>query len=366
MDNNDIFTGTKVPRDSTVDFTETVVIDRREFIETLVINKDEVAEIDLQQQMAHAKKIHEQIRSYLDQLYLDVNKTDTVDTNKAKEVVSNLVTNILATPDTSEWLTHIKNRDEAIALHSVNVCIHAINFGRFLGLSEDELNNLGLGALLHDIGKIKIPMNLLRKTGKLSKEECSLFKAHPFLGYELLKEQDDLPIEALDIVREHHERFDGQGYPSAKKGDQISYYARIVALVDVFDAMTSDFPYHDGINIQSALTELYKNSAGQFDPKLLEAFIQYMGTYPVGSIVELSTGHTAVVIKNNKSRPLKPVIGLVLNRHNEPYKEIRLINLDNDFVQNGKPHKVEITHILEPDAHDIDVPAVLLNVITTH
>jgi len=337
---------------------------KQDFIDTVVITKDELEATDFAHQVEKTSLLRQKTYEYIQQTFNQVYQNGNVDVEKAKEVVSTLVSNILEGHDTMIWLTYLKNRDEYTAIHSLNVCIYSISFGRFLGLSEQEINKLGLGALLHDVGKIKVPENILNKPGKLTTDEFTLMKAHAFLGYELLK-HNNLPPEALDIILSHHERVGGQGYPNGKRGEEISYFARIVAIIDVYDALTSDKPYNDGLTPRVALNKLYDLAPNNFSQDLIEAFIKFMGIYPIGSVVELNTGHTAVVIANNNNR-LKPIVGLVLNRKQEPYETIKLLNLSSSVWHNGKSHEVTITRILEHSARGIDIHSVVSKILTTH
>jgi HD-GYP domain-containing protein (c-di-GMP phosphodiesterase class II) len=339
---------------------------KQEFIDTVVISKDEVETTGFAKQVEKASLLREKTYEYIQQTFNQVYENGNVDVDKAKEVVSSLVSNILEGNDAMIWLTYLKNRDEYTAIHSLNVCIYSISFGRFLGLSEQELNKLGLGALLFDVGKLKVPENILNKPGKLTTDEFTLMKAHAFLGYELLKNKKNMSPEALDIVLSHHERIGGQGYPNAKREEEISYFARIVAIIDVYDALISDKPYNDGLTPRVALNKLYDLAPNNFSQDLIEAFIKFMGIYPIGSVVELNTGHTAVVIANNENNHLKPIVGLVLNRKQEPYETIRLLNLSSSVWHNDKSHEVTITKILEHNAHGIDIQSVVSKVLTTH
>ena len=257
------------------------------------------------------------------------------------------------------WLSHLKDKDEYTAIHSVNVCILALTFGRTLGLSEIELNELGIGALLFDIGKSKIPDNILKKTDSLTDDEFLLMKAHAFLGYATLEENKEVPQASLEIILNHHERLNGKGYPNGRRADEISMLTRVVSIVDVFDAMTSDRCYQDAFQAQHALNELYNMSPDELDQDLVEGFIKCIGIYPVGSIVELNTGHTGVIVKLNAKNRLKPIVGLALNRNKEPYETIKMLNLSSDVWQKSSGTKVEIVKILEPHAHNINVKSII-------
>lgn len=358
----DVDKSTGITRQDLLNKRDNINKHQKNYIDTIVLNKDELKPAEIKQQAQIANNLREKTLEYIQQTFKQIYEKGNVDVNKAKEVVSELVSNVLEGHDAMIWLTYLKDRDEFTAVHSINVCIYSISFGRFLGLSEQEINTLGLGALLHDVGNIKIPENLLKKPGKLTRDEFTLMKAHAFLGYELLKKDSGMPPEALDIVLNHHERIGGHGYPNAKRNEEISHFSRIVAIIDVYDALTTDRPYKDGLNSRTALDKLYNMAPDNYAQDLIESFIKFIGIYPIGSIVELSTGHTAVVIANNDKTHLKPIVGLVLNRKQEPYETIRLLNMSSDvWYKSG--HEVTINKILEKDARGIDIQSVVSKVI---
>ena len=330
-----------------------------EFVDTVIMNVNDLHNESIEHDIRKDKELHDKTCAYVDDIFKVLNKGGQLDIDSVKIVVSELVENIISNPDTMIWLSQLKDKDEYTAIHSVNVCILSLTFGRTLGLSESELNVLGLGALLLDIGKSKIPDKILKKTGSLTDEEYLLMKAHAFHGYAALEENNKVPKESLEIIFNHHERLNGKGYPNSRMGDEISKLTRIVSIVDVFDAMTSDRCYKDAFQPQHALNELYNMASDELDQELVEGFIKCIGIYPVGSIVELNTGHTGVVVKLNEKNRLKPIVGLVLNRKKEPYETIRMLNLSSDVWQKSSGTKVEIIKILEPHAHNINVKSII-------
>ena len=333
-----------------------------EFVDTVIMNMNDIHNESVENEISKGKALHDRTCEYVDGIFKVLNKGGKLDIDSVKDVVSELVENIISNPDTMIWLSHLKDKDEYTAIHSVNVCILSLTFGRTLGLSESELNVLGLGALLLDIGKSNIPDKILKKTGSLTDEEYLLMKAHAFLGYAILEENNKIPKESLEIILNHHERLNGKGYPNSRMGGEISKLTRIVSIVDVFDAMTSDRCYMDAYQPQHALNELYNMAPDELDQELVEGFIKCIGIYPVGSIVELNTGHTGVVVKLNERNRLKPIVGLALNRKKEPYEIIKMLNLSSDVWQKSSGEKVEIVKILEPHAHNINIKAIIKKV----
>ena len=330
-----------------------------EFVDTVIMNVNDIYDESAGETIKKGKQIHERTCDYVDGIFKTLNKGGQLDIDSVKVVVSELVETIITNPDTMIWLSQLKDKDEYTAIHSVNVCILSLTFGRTLGLSESELNILGLGALLLDIGKSKIPDDILKNPNALTENEFLLMKAHAFLGYATLEDNKKIPKESLEIILNHHERLNGKGYPNGRHGEEISKLTRIVSIVDAFDAMTSDRCYQDAFQPQHALNEVYNMAPGEFDQELVEAFIKCIGIYPIGSIVSLNTGHTGVVVKLNELNRLKPIVGLVLNRKHEPYEKIKFLNLSSSVWQRSSGSKVEIEGVLEPHAYNIDVRSII-------
>ncbi len=333
------------------------------FIDTVVISPQDMGDSDLEQELLKAKRMHDQTRDYIGHVLKGVYRGVIPDIEKAKELVSELVTNIVTSPDMLVLLTQLKDRDEYTAIHSMNVCVLSIAFGRYLDLPLDKLRALGLAALLHDVGKMKVASHILQKPGKLTKEETSLMRAHAYLGYELLKDEKGMTEEILEVVKDHHERINGSGYPMGIKGEQLTSLTKIVSLVDVYDALTSDRAYKDAMTQTNALHKIYNMAKDNFDHEFIESFIKCIGIYPVGSIVEMNTGHVGVVVKLNNDYKLKPVVGLLLSRKKVFYDKIKLLNLASDIWQKSSGIKIKIDKVLEANAYDIDVHSVIKKVI---
>ena len=334
-----------------------------EFVDTVIMNVNDIYEESFDKDLEKAKILHNSTQEYIEEAFTVLRNGGEINLESAKEAVTNLVEQIMQNPDALVWLCQLKEKDKYTAVHSVNVCILSLTLGRALNFSEAELNILGLGALLFDVGKSRITDEILKKTDSLNENEFLLMKAHSYLGYAMLGENKNVPEEVLEIVLNHHERLNGMGYPNSRKGNEISRFTRIVSIVDAFDAMTSDRCYHDALQPQHALNELYNLAPDELDQELIEAFIKCIGIYPVGSIVELNTGHTGVVVKLNEEHKLKPVVGLVLNRNHEPYDIIKFLNLSSTLWQKSSGKKVEISKILEPHAYNIDVREVIKKIV---
>ena len=307
-----------------------------------------------EQEIYSANEIRAETESCIEQVFDDVARDKMIDLVSVKRVVNHTVDGILRNPDAHVSLTQLKDWDRYTAQHSINVCILALAMARHIGLGRNEMEMLGAGALLHDVGKLKTPLEVLNKPGKLTPEEFAIMKAHPVHGRELLEHRYGLPHLVADMAYSHHERAAGGGYPRGLSGDQISIWSKIVAIVDVYDAITSDRCYHKGMSATEALTKMYSWRMTDFDPALLEQFIQCLGIYPVGTLVELTSGEVGIVISVNHSLRLRPLVSLVLDREKRPYYPPRVINLA-DFATNDPDDVYGIRDVLAPGSYGINI-----------
>jgi putative nucleotidyltransferase with HDIG domain len=251
----------------------------------------------------------------------------SVDTEESKAVVETLVENISHNPNSMLWLTNLRQKHEHTATHCLNTSIIAVTFGRHLGMKEDELNLLGLGAMLHDVGHMRIPPLMLEKPGKLSEDERLVVNKHSAEGFAVLKMSRQLPEEVLDVVRCHHERVDGRGYPEGLKGDMVPLFARVAAIADAYDNMTSDNSYRAAMTPGEALRILRTQGSEEYGRDLVQEFIRCLGIYPVGSVVQLNSGAIAMVISSNMASRLKPVIMLIRDEAGTNLKPRTMLNL---------------------------------------
>ncbi|MEJ2451678.1 MAG: HD-GYP domain-containing protein [Gammaproteobacteria bacterium] len=306
-----------------------------------------------------ARKIYDHTRSYIDKTLTAVGEgSREVDTEQAKSLVNEMIDNILVKPHAMAWLTHLKNRDEYTLTHSINVCILALTFGRHMQLPREQLEILGLGALLHDIGKLRVPPEILNKPDRLTREEFEIMKKHPVEGYNILREDLLMSPEILDIVLHHHERISGQGYPEGMLGDSISRLTKMTSIVDVFDAITSDRCYHDGLSPYIALQNIYRWTDNAFDKILVEGFMGCMGLYPVGSVVELNQGQIAIVIATTPKTKLRPMLLLLTDKEKHLLKTRQILNLSlQDWEKTTG--RLEIKNVIDPKTLGIDIKSIL-------
>lgn len=297
----------------------------------------------------YSKTLH-QIVSMLDNVRLG----NSVDTECARSMVSEMISVVSRHPSTMIWLTYLKHTDDHTSAHSINVCIIALSFGHWLGLSKEKLQSLGIGAILHDIGKMKVPATILQKPGKLTDEEYKHAQRHPSLGYEALRNQPYMDEDVLDIVLHHHERQNGNGYPDALQQEQIRYLTRLVGLVDVYEAMGSDNFWRKAISPQQVLKQLYEQAIDLFGKEMVEQFIQCLGIFPIGCMVELETGEVAIVMAANEKSKLRPSILLVLDEHKQVIETRKVLNLANPSFAS-----LRISKIIPPSTYDVDVKTII-------
>lgn len=250
-----------------------------------------------------------------------------INTRSVKQAVNNILDDLMARADVLINLSDIRVYDDYTFSHSVNVCVLSLLTGITLGYHELKLRELGIGALLHDIGKIRIDKELLNKRGELTREEYAEIKKHSVHGYNILRDYDDIPLLSSHIAFQHHERWDGKGYPRGLAGEQIHEYARIVAVADVYDALMADRPYRPAYSVNQAVIILNHMSGVYFDPHLVSALVYNVAIYPIGSVVKLSTGEIGVVVDVNRNAPTRPIVRLVLDQNLNRLKKQHEVDL---------------------------------------
>ncbi len=250
----------------------------------------------------------------------------SVNTEAAKSTVNECVQSILRNADALSWMSKMRNEDEYTAEHCLNVCILSISFGRHLGFDEQGLQHIGLCGLLHDVGKMKIPAEILNKPARLTDKEYKIVKAHTVHGRNLLMTAPGSYHGVVDVAYSHHERLDGKGYPRGLKAAGISEFSRIVAIADAYDAMTAKRTYEDARPSTDALKEIFDNRGTQFDERLAEQFLEMVGLYPPGSIVEMTNGCVGIVLTTNQRYRHLPKVLVVRNTVKKAIKE-KVLNL---------------------------------------
>lgn len=246
-------------------------------------------------------RIKEDVTKLFDDIESDSNAS------LAQNISDTIVNDVLKKDGVGLNLDELKVSDEYTFKHSVDVAAGSIILAKYLGLGADNIRDIGTAGVLHDIGKIMIPNEILNKNGKLTDKEFAVIKNHPVYGYQMLSKNQSIAEPIRRAVLYHHEKFCGGGYPSGLKGNEIPLYARVLSVIDVFDALVTERPYHKAYSVADTLEIMY-TMYSQFDVEVFQAFLKSLIVYPIGSIITLSNGIQAQVIKTNKGYPLRPVV----------------------------------------------------------
>ncbi len=306
-----------------------------------------------------AKAAVDELATTVGTIFDQVATGGALDVLKVKQSVDPMIDSITRNPDACIWLARMKQQDSYTYQHSVGASIWAVALGRQLGLPRADLRSLAIGGLLFDVGKLGVPASLLRATRKLSDEEFAEVRGHVNRGVDMIQSSGLMNRDVLDMVAHHHERHDGSGYPQGLAGDAIPVYARIAAIVDCYDAITSHRSYARAIPPSVAIKMLYEWRDIEFQAELIEEFIQAVGIYPAGTLVELSTGEVAVVVAEYRTRRLRPRVMVLLNTDKQPLAELKMIDMLNQAsTEDGRP--LDIVNSLEPEAYGIDMTAIKL------
>ena len=256
-------------------------------------------------------------------LFLD-NKNLPMEQHNLQEVVIDVMEEVLNNGDVMCNMLDIKTYDDYVYFHSVNVAVLSTMIGAACNMNKEELDILTTAALLHDVGKRFVEEDVLNVKRALTEEERIMIVQHPKLGYDFLVENFDFLPEVYDSVLEHHEWYNGCGYPLRRSGSEIPIYARIIKLADVYDALTSKLPYHEAVPPSEAVEYIMANAGAEFDPELVDVFMRKIAVYPEGCEVRLSDGRTAVVMENYKEFILRPKVKVI------PTGEIINLKSDNE------------------------------------
>ena len=299
-----------------------------------------------------AKEMHVLASQAVATLFEEIKLGAEIDGGKVKQAVNGCVDSILRNPDASVWMTRIQAKHQGTAQHSMNVAALSIVMAKSMGMTTREMEDIGVCGMLHDVGKTSLSTEVLAKTGPLSPDEMAEMRKHTRYGRDILVSTKSVMSGAADVAHAHHERPDGTGYPRRLDDDSIPLYAKIVAIAEAYDAMTINQPYRAACSPSDALQELYALRGKQFDEDLVIRFIDAVGIFPPGSIVEMLNGEVGIVLANTNDK-LRPRVIMILDRHHEPMTQ-RVADLSqHDADEEGTMYQIKTTH--SDGAFGIDV-----------
>jgi len=275
--------------------------------------------VSLQEETQRAQQLQTRARKAVAAVFNDARLGNAMKVGETAALVDEITQSVSRNSGALISLARLKSRDDAIYLHSVAVCALMVALGKQMGMEGEQLRSLGIAGLLHDVGKTLIPIELLNKPGKLTDEEFKFVKTHPQRGWKLLKQSHDVDDVALDVCLHHHERLDGAGYPESLSGDAISQHARMAAICDAYDDLTSDSVYKKRVEPATAIRKMAEQQGRHFDPVIFQAFVKTVGVYPVGTLVKLKSGRLAVVTDQSAKSLLSPIVKVFFStKSNEP------------------------------------------------
>ena len=306
-----------------------------------------------EEELPRASEAYARTKEALEEIVHGVLTGNDLRIDQVDEVVDDMVDSMISNPDAMMWVSRLQKEDIETHAHGIRVSVYLLALGRHLGFPTPELHQLGMAGLLLDLGKINTPRRLLEKRGRLTPQEFEEVKRHVDHGLELLSGSPLIHLNVLEGIAQHHERLNGRGYPKGLKGDDIGIFGRMAGIADSFAALTAPRPYEATISPSDALSKLYDASGEYFHRPLLERFVQAIGAFPVGSLVELTTGEVAVVVRHNRVRRLQPAVLLITDPRKQPLD--RPMGFDLLYQQSvGRDTPVHIRCGLPVDAYDID------------
>lgn len=287
-------------------------------------------------ELARAVKICAKSKQAVASMFNEARMGKIVDTAGAQRLVEEIAGSVTRNPGALISLARLKTADDYTYMHSVAVCALMIALSKQLNLDEAQTRSAGIAGLLHDLGKAAMPMAVLNKPGKLTDEEFAIIKSHPAEGYEMLLTGQNVDPVALDVVLHHHEKTDGSGYPKHLKDMEISQFAKMGAVCDVYDAITSNRPYKAGWDPAESLCKMAEWTKGHFDPVIFQAFVKSLGIYPIGSLLLLSSGRLGIVVEQAEKSLLTPRVKVFFSTKSNARIRPEVV----DLARAGCPEKI--------------------------
>ncbi|MFA5549602.1 MAG: HD-GYP domain-containing protein [Porticoccaceae bacterium] len=304
-------------------------------------------------EVATARNIYDDYEQMVVRLYDDVRSRQKINIREINHTIADIVDSVTRNPDACMRLAKLRRKGDYTYNHAIGSSIWAAALGRQLGLPKRTIQSIATGALLSDVGKVALSDRLLNKAGALTEEEIAIARSHVDKGLALLAETRGVDAIARQMLETHHERHSGKGYPRGLRGAQIPVYGRIAAIVDTYDALINDKPYRKGMAASEAVKLLYQVRGEDFQAELVEEFIQAVGIYPAGSLVELSNGEVGVVVTEHRRRRLRPKLLMLLDADKARLDERRFVDLF-EVTHDSAGAPLDIRRGLTPDEYGID------------
>lgn len=325
------------------------------------LQQERKTKADFTSNIREGAKLYGRARACLQRLFEDVRHNRPLDLETSKEVVQAMYDSLAKNPNVLLWITNLQFPQESNACHNFNISVLSMVFGRHRGMSKADILYLGHGGLLHDLGKTHIPPLMLEKPAQLTLEERMIVRKHAIEGFNALNATGLLTNAVLDIVRYHHERADGSGYPEGLFGGSLPDLPRMVAIADAYDSMVGGY-YRRPMTPTDALRVLKTDASEEYGPELVEEFIRCMGTYPVGSLVELNSGSVVMVVGSNPAARLKPVVMFVRNEEGR-FERPRMLNDLSRHSDEALAERWGIKRLVDPVSYGIDMWNLILEEI---
>jgi len=311
-------------------------------------------QVTVEEEVPRAQAAVSRATGLLDKLVQDIKLGQSFEIERVEEIVDEMVESVVRNPDAAMWVARLREEDISTYGHGLQVSVYLTAFGRHLGFPKPQLEQLAQIGLLLDIGKIKLPRYLLEKQGRLTAEEYEEAKRHVQHGIDILSGTANMDLEVIEGIEQHHERMNGSGYPNARMGEEIGIYGRMAGIVDTFAALTNHRPYAAAASSYEALRSISGWAGDFFHEPLVQQFVSSIGVFPVGSLIELSTGEVAIVVAHNKVRRLKPRVLVVTgpDKTRSPHPAMLDLLYENKA---GGDDPVYIKRGLPAGAYDLDL-----------
>ncbi len=301
-------------------------------------------QVPVEREVEKAKAAHRSTQATVREMLHSVRVNRTLDTSSVEQAVTSMTESVLRNPDALLLFSRLREKGDYLQSHALDTAVYLTSFGRFLELSVDQISLLGYVGLMQDVGKLRVPDEILKKRERLTAAEMTEARRHVQHSVDILRETGGLPPEVAELAALHHERRDGSGYPKGLKGAEIGMIGCIAAIADVFDALTGERPYANAVSPSTALSMLYKWRGTLFDATLIEQFIRFVGIFPLGSVVEFNSGEIGIVIAQNLQKRLQPRVMIIRDPSGAELKPQKLLDLSREpKTARGEPYRIKRT-----------------------